>query len=122
MMPERFNQDFWSYCDRLLADSRLVIDREKDSEHHEWEGMIYPLDYGYLAGTTSSDGSGIDVFVGTSEDKRVVGILCTVDLIKKDAEIKILLACTEAEMRTVVDFLNDGDGMGCFFVRRPEDA
>ena len=42
------------------------------------------------------DGAGIDVWVG-SREKQVDAIMCTVDLIKKDSEIKILIGCTEEE-------------------------
>lgn len=46
--------------------------------------------------TSSMDGAGIDVWVGSGE-KQVDAIMCTVDLIKKDSEIKILIGCTEEE-------------------------
>lgn len=42
------------------------------------------------------DGAGIDVWVGSGE-KQVDAIMCTVDVIKKDSEIKILIGCTEEE-------------------------
>ena len=42
------------------------------------------------------DGAGIDVWVGSGE-KQVDAIMCIVDLIKKDSEIKILIGCTEEE-------------------------
>lgn len=42
------------------------------------------------------DGAGIDVWVGSGE-KQVDAIMCTVDLIKKDSEIKILIGCMEEE-------------------------
>lgn len=117
-MPERFNEEFWSYLDKLVEKSQIVIDRPKDSTHPIYEEAIYPLDYGYLAGTTSSDGAGIDVWVGEQPEQSIVAIVCTVDLIKRDTEIKILVGCTEDDMRKIVDFLNKGDGMRSFFVRR----
>lgn len=42
------------------------------------------------------DGSGIDVWVGSGE-KRIDAIICTIDLLKRDSEIKILIGCTEEE-------------------------
>lgn len=119
-MPERFNTQFWTKLDALVKDSSIVIDRPKDSQHPQWEDIIYPLDYGYLAGTTSSDGAGIDLWRGASGDTTVNGIICTVDLLKKDSEIKVLLGCTADEMITIVDFLNS-NGMGCFLVQREEN-
>ena len=116
-MPKNTQSEFWNYIDRLLSSSQVVIDRPKDSAHPEFEDMIYPVDYGYLAGTTSSDGAGIDVWRGSGDMQQVSGIVCTVDLLKRDAEIKILLGCSEDEMATIVDFLNS-EYMGCWLVRR----
>jgi len=118
-MPERFNTQFWDLLSQLVSGSNIVIDRPKNSRHPDWEDIIYPLDYGYLAGTTSSDGAGIDIWQGNSGEKQITGIICTVDLLKKDSEIKILLGCTEKEMMTIVDFLNT-NGMGCYLVRREQ--
>ena len=116
-MPERFNEEFWNLLDRLVAGSQVVIDQPKNSQHPSWDDMIYPMDYGYLAGTTSSDGAGIDVWIGASGKHDVKGIVCAVDLIKRDSEIKILLGCTEDEMIEIVNFLSS-DSMGSLLIRR----
>jgi inorganic pyrophosphatase len=108
---------FWSHLETLIAGSELVIDRPKGSAHPVHGDVLYPLDYGYLAGTTSADGAGIDVWVGSSSARQVVGVACTVDLFKRDTEIKILLGCTEDELRVIEDFHNDSD-MRCMVVRR----
>ena len=42
------------------------------------------------------DGAGIDVWVG-SGDKKIDAIMCIVNLMKRDSEIKILIGCTEEE-------------------------
>ena len=42
------------------------------------------------------DGAGIDVWVG-SQNKQIDAIMCIVDLMKRDSEIKILIGCTEEE-------------------------
>jgi inorganic pyrophosphatase len=70
--------------------------------------MRYPLDYGYLEGTTGGDGDGIDIWGGSGDRSRISGIVCTVDLKKNDAEIKVLLGCSDAEMQTILDFHNSG--------------
>lgn len=117
-MPERFNPEFWQHVDQLVAGSKIVVDRPKSSPHPDYEDITYPLDYGYLAGTMSSDGAGIDVWLGTDGERRVNGVICTVDLVKRDSEIKILLGCTEDEMRTIAEFLNHSNGMRGLLVRR----
>jgi inorganic pyrophosphatase len=99
--------DFWAYLDRLITASSVVIDRPKGSAHPRYAGMIYPVDYGYLSGTTSMDGSGIDVWVGSQEPKLAKGLICSVDLNKRDAEIKVLIGCSGRETQEILAFLND---------------
>ena len=110
---------FWRALDHLTATHATVIDRAKDTAHPRYPDMIYPLDYGYLDGTTAGDGDGIDVWVGSDAVRRPVGILCTVDGLKRDAEIKVLLGCSQDEMRIVHDFsqLNE---IHCLLVQRNE--
>ena len=92
---------FWVALDKLVAESKIIIDRPKGSRHPKYPGFVYPLDYGYLEGTSSMDGGGIDVWKGTGGD-YVDAIICTVDLGKKDSEIKILVGCTEDEKQLVL--------------------
>jgi inorganic pyrophosphatase len=98
---------FWHKLDQLATEHELVIDRPKDSRHPRYPEMVYPLDYGYLAGTQAADGDGIDVWVGSLPDQVVTAAVCTVDMLKRDTEVKILLGCTPQEMQTVLDFHND---------------
>lgn len=119
-MPESFNPQFWDHLDQLVESSEVVIDRPRDSQHPDIDDIIYPLDYGYLAGTTSSDGAGIDVWLGESGDRRPNAVVCSVDLVKRDLEMKILLGCSEGEMRIIVSFINERDQMHCLLVRREE--
>ena len=89
----------------------VLIDRPKGSTHPRYGEVIYPFDYGYLEDTTSSDGGGIDVWLGSLnivvEDrhaKTLTGILCTFDTLKRDAEIKLLIGCTEKDIRIIREF------------------
>lgn len=75
------------------------------------------IDYGYLKNTTSMDNAGIDVWVGTAE-KRIDAIMCTVDLMKKDSEIKILIGCTEKEKAIVYETHNETPYMKGIMIRR----
>ena len=56
--------------------------------------------------TTSIDGSGVDIWVGSIGKRKIVGVLCTVDLLKRDSEVKIIYDCTEDEIDTIVKFVN----------------
>ena len=95
------NHEFWSALDKLVSESKLIIDRLKGSRHPKYPNCIYPLDYGYLENTSSMDGNGIDVWKGTNGD-YIDAIICTVDLLKKDSEIKILIGCDEEEKQLVL--------------------
>ena len=99
---------FWAAIDRLVATSEIVIDRPKGSVHPRIPEAIYPVAYGYLKGTTAGDGEGIDVWVGSVTPRIITGVVCTVDMGKRDAELKLLLGCTPAETSAIVSFLNQG--------------
>ncbi len=109
---------FWSTLDDLARNHTAIIDRPRGSAHPRQADMIYPLDYGYLAGTTAGDGDGIDVWIGSLAGRAVTGIVCTADVHKRDAEIKLLLGCTADEMAAVGRFLNS-HGLGCIVLSRP---
>ena len=109
---------FWDYLDRLAAFHAVVIDRPAGSYHPRFPDRCYPLDYGYFEGTSAIDGGGIDVWLGSLANRQVTGMICTVDLNKHDAEIKVLLGCSEADVQLALDFLNSGP-MRAQFIPRP---
>ncbi len=113
------DERLWEALDRLVASSQVVIDRPAGSRHPRFGDVIYPLDYGYLEGTTAADGNGIDVWVGSAEKRGVVAIACTFDLVKRDIELKILLSCTKAEAERVLQFHNTEKMQTACLVRRP---
>ena len=110
--------DFWSRLDDLLATSEVVIDRPKGTRHPRYPELVFPLDYGYLKNTTGGDGDGIDVWLGTSGHRRLTAIAATVDMMKRDAEIKLIVGCTDEEIKVIEDFHNN-KYMSAVIVRRP---
>lgn len=112
-----FNHEFWSALDELVLHSEIIIDRPKGTAHPKYPDFIYQVDYGYLKNTTSMDGAGIDVWVGTGE-KKIDAIMCIVDLMKKDSEIKILIGCTEEEKAVVYKTHNETQYMKGILIRR----
>lgn len=112
-----YNEDFWKALDELVSNSEIVIDRPRGSAHPRFPNFIYKVDYGYLKDTTSMDGAGIDVWVG-SGDKKIDAIMCIVDLVKKDSEIKILIGCTEEEKLEVYKTHNETQYMKGILIRR----
>jgi len=110
--------DFWTRFDRLLASNEIVIDRPKGTTHPRYPEVVYPLDYGYLKGTSSSDGNEIDVWRGSMTAFQLVAVVCTVDTLKGDAEVKLLVGCTDDEIETVDTFHNENDYMSGIVVMR----
>lgn len=114
-----YNDVFWKFLQNIVDDSEIEIDRPKGSHHPKFpDAPAYPLDYGFLKGTSSMDGEGIDCFVGSLQDKIVKGILCTVDNQKRDSEIKILIGCTDAEMEVVYAHLNKPSFFKALLIKR----
>ena len=112
-----YDIQFWNALDVLVDESEIVIDRPRGSAHPRYPDYIYPVDYGYLRSTTSMDGGGIDVWCG-SAGGGVNAVICTVDLLKKDSEIKILMGCTEAETALIYETHNDSQYMKGILIRR----
>lgn len=107
-MPPIFETNrFWQYIAQLLQEHEVVIDRPKGSPHPRYPDLIYPLDYGYLAGTSSMDQGGIDVWRGSEPGFKIMGIFCTVDLLKADSEIKIVLNCSDEEIAAIHEKHNE---------------
>ncbi len=114
-----FERDFWTAIDKLVAESQIIIDRPKGTQHPNFLNTFYPVDYGYLKDTTSMDKEGIDLWLGTS-GREVDAIICIVDLFKKDSEIKLLMGCTPYEKELVLHFHNQFDCMkGILIPRKP---
>ena len=111
------NEGFWKALDELVSNSEIVIDRPRGSAHPRFLTFIYKVDYGYLKNTASMDGAGIDVWVG-SGDKKIDAIMCIVDLMKRDSEIKILIGCTEEEKLEIYKTHNETQYMKGVLIRR----
>jgi inorganic pyrophosphatase len=113
-------ESFWTSLDALIQSSEIVIDRPKGSAHPRYASMLYPLDYGYLKGTCSGDGMEIDLWRGSLPAPSLDALVCTVDLLKRDVEVKLLLGCTQVEQRKACNFHNDGMHMSAILLKRAE--
>ncbi|MDR2200770.1 MAG: hypothetical protein LBN94_01510 [Puniceicoccales bacterium] len=111
------NNDLWQILEQQIRANGIAIDRPKGKAHPRFPDLIYPIDYGYIPHTRSADGEGMDVFLGTSERKQIVGLICTFDGTKKDSEIKVLYACREEEIQTAMAMLSHPP-MHALLVRR----
>lgn len=112
------DHEFWGAIDRLVAESELIIDRPKGSVHPRYPDFLYKVDYGYLKNTASMDGGGIDVWRGTQSEQIADAVMCIVDLVKRDSEIKLLIGCTEQEKALVYQTHNETEYMKGIMIRR----
>ena len=88
--------------------------------HPRYEGLVYKLDYGYLDGTKSSDHGGIDVWIGSEPGKQLNAVMCTVDLVKNDAALKLLIGCTQKEKAYINSFYNDWPQISGILIERDD--
>ncbi|MEY8380091.1 Inorganic pyrophosphatase [Erysipelotrichaceae bacterium NYU-BL-E8] len=105
-----------------MLSGKLVIDRPKNSAHPDYPNMIYPVDYGYLKDTLSSDQEPIDAFKGTIRTNQVTQIAVAADILKKDCEVKLLIGCTEEETLDVMKMLNGTEFRKAILIRRGNSA
>lgn len=111
------NFQFWHHADKLVESSQIIIDRPKGSSHPKFAEIVYPLDYGYLQGTTGGDGQGVDCWVGAARERKVTGAIITVDLQKRDSEVKLLIGLTREEAEIALQ-VHQTDSQGAQLVWR----
>jgi inorganic pyrophosphatase len=111
------NSDFWQQLDTLVAANGVQIERPKGSVHPRYPGYIYPVDYGFIPGTKSSDGAEMDAWIGSGDITRVNGMFVTSDPQKGDIEIKVLIGCSPEETETALASSNRGE-MSAILVSR----
>ena len=119
-MTSSVDEDYWQGLQALLSTARLVVDRPRGRAHPRYPELIYPLDYGYLEGTASGDGEGIDVWLGSSDTKKLTGILCTFDTVKRDAEVKLLAGCSAQDIQNILQF--NQTFIHYLYVPRPQET
>ncbi|MBM4481677.1 inorganic pyrophosphatase [Rhodococcus hoagii] len=115
---EQTMQAFFAATGPTLGGASLRIDRPCGSEHPRFPEVIYPVDYGYLEGTSGGDNEGVDVF-GARRRRGIVGIVLTADLTKRDVEVKILLDCSTDEIEAIEHLLHERLRLNASLVRRP---
>jgi inorganic pyrophosphatase len=114
---KQHDQEFWKAVEIIFESSEIVIDRPKGTTHPRYPDITLPVDYGYIKNTRSPDGGGIDIWVGSKKIKIIDSILCTVDPLKKDSEIKILYGCDDNEKVLIYD-MHNGTCMKAVMIER----
>lgn len=116
------NALFWQKLDTIFLSSTLTIERPKDSSHPKFKNLIYPVDYGSLGDTIGNDNAPIDVFCGEMKNKIVQAIIVSADILKRDCKVKIVLGCSEEEIRSILLFLNQTESQKAVLLRRGNEV
>lgn len=95
----------WESWEALIDEKGITIDRPFASTHPDHASIIYPINYGFINGTLSTDGAELDIFCGSSTNK-LVALIQTADFRKGDREVKFIYNCTPAEIYLVNGFIN----------------
>lgn len=111
------NVFFWQKLDTFVFSSEIRIDRPKGSTHPSYPNLIYPVDYGCFSDTNVKDAE-IHVYRGSIKTSIVNAIAVSVDILKRDIDVKVLLGCTEEEELEILRFLNQTDYQKCILVHR----
>jgi hypothetical protein len=117
LLQDRFP---WKDWERLIQNNGVTIDRPRGAVHPVHADIIYPIDYGYVNGTTSTDGEEVDLFKGSTSN-GLIGLIATMDHRKGDREIKLLFDCSPIEIYLVNGFINFDRRLmdGALVLRRP---
>jgi len=110
----------WESWEALIGLKGVTLDRPRGSIHPQHSDIVYPIDYGYVNGTTSSDGQEVDIFVGSAQNGLIAAIF-TVDRRKVDRECKLIHNCTPEEIYLINGFINYDTSLmsGSLFMRYP---
>ena len=75
------SNEFWEFSHPLVGSSQIVIDCQQGGVHPGISYKVFPVDYGYIRGTASRNMSGGDFWIGSLDQRKVSGVMCTVDLL-----------------------------------------
>ena len=98
--------DFWSQLDVLVKESSIIIDIPKGTINNSFPNGPSSFNYGHLENTSSMDNEDIDIYIGSDSNRIINAIICTIDLIKRESEIKILYGCNEKETNEIESIYN----------------
>lgn len=101
------NALFWQKLDTIYLSSELIIDKPKGFVHPLYANLIYPVDYGYLSDTIAVN-EGISTYRGSAKT-GLQHVIISADILKKDLEVKLLVDCSEEEVKEILLFLNQTD-------------
>ena len=112
------NVFFWQKMDTVALSSKIRIDRPKNTTHPDFANLVYPVDYGCFMDMDTDDSEMIHVYRGTLKPAKVQAVAVSVDILKRDMDVKVLYGCTEQEELEILRFLNQTDYQKCILIHR----
>lgn len=114
------NAFFWQKVDTLIYSSKIMITKEKNDLHNEYPNLAYPVAYGYLEVGANQE-KAVNIYQGT-HGNLVTGLIVSVDILKKDMSIKLLVGCDESEEQLILYFLNQTDFQKTVLIKRGSEV
>lgn len=119
-MEKYFNNAlFWQKLDSIYLSSEAVMDKPKGFVHPLYTNLVYPVDYGYLNDTLSAS-DGISLYKG-SGNSGLQHVVISADVLKKDVEVKLIVDCTDEEIKEILFFLNQTDLQKAVLISRSNE-
>jgi inorganic pyrophosphatase len=108
--------NYWEMLQKIIKEKGITIDRKEGTQHPRYPDIIYVVDYGYINNTKSMDMNEIDVFVGKGKGQTINGVFCSIDISKNDSEIKVVIDCTDEEVKAISNQLNNSKYMKAIYM------
>lgn len=96
-IPDPLRNQSIAYIDTHVT---VFIDRPCNTLHPQHHSLLYELDYGFVLGTISADGEGLDAYVlGRSGDVPEIRGLCIGVILRPDGDDKLIVAANASAAR-----------------------
>lgn len=110
LRKEDYKNNFWNNLDKILKKSKIIIDYKKGERFNGHKNITCPVNFGHLESDWKDDEQ-LDILMGSDkETKEIDTILCTMDMVNKVSDIKILYQCTEKEKKKLFEIYNKLQG------------
>lgn len=116
------NAFFWQKLDTLFFSSSVIINQPAGSKHPKFSNLVYPVDYGFLSDTLSTEQKGISIYRGSMVSHQVSTLIVAADILAKDIEVKLMVGCTHEEEDKILRFVNQTEYQKAVLIRRGIDV
>lgn len=112
---------FWQKVNTLYLSCGFTIVRKKGDHHPQFANLIYPVDYGYINETKSTNGEGLSLYAGTGDRNKISALVIAVDILSREMDVKVLVGCNSEEEESILRYLNQTDYQKTILVHKGEE-